>query len=72
MHSLSWIGEAVNAARPLEGRVRYRDPRVSLDLVPEGGGTALITFGEPQRGLAAGQILAFYDGDRLLGGGVYQ
>ena len=72
VHSLSWIGEPVTAARTLEGRVRYRDPRVRLDFAPEGGGTALITFREPQRGLAAGQILAFYDGDRLLGGAVYQ
>ena len=32
----------------------------------------LRTTAEPQRGLAAGQILALYDGDRLLGGGVYQ
>ena len=72
VHSLSWIGEPLTAARSLEGRVRYRDPRVQLDFAPEGDDTALITFREPQRGLAAGQILAFYDGDRLLGGGVYQ
>jgi tRNA-specific 2-thiouridylase len=72
VHSLSWIGEPVTAARTLEGRVRYRDPRVLLDFVPEGEGTALIIFRESQRGLAAGQILAFYDGDQLLGGAVYQ
>jgi tRNA-specific 2-thiouridylase len=71
VHGLSWIGEPVDAARPLEGRVRYRDPRVGLDFAPEGGGTARIRFERPQRGLASGQILALYDGENLLGGGVY-
>ena len=43
-----------------------------IGFIPEGGGTALVKFREPQRGLASGQILAFYNGERLLGGGVYQ
>jgi tRNA-specific 2-thiouridylase len=72
IHSLSWIGPPLAVAQMLEGRVRYRDPRVALEFIPEGGGTALIKFRGPQRGLASGQILALYDGERLLGGGVYQ
>jgi len=72
VHSLSWLGAPVDAPRALEGRVRYRDPRIALEFSPEGGGTAQVRFRAPQRGLAAGQILALYDGDRLLGGGVYQ
>ncbi|HYD82969.1 MAG TPA: tRNA 2-thiouridine(34) synthase MnmA [Opitutus sp.] len=71
VHALSWIGEPLDSHRELEGRVRYRDPRVPLRFTPEGGGTALIAFRDPQRGLASGQILAFYEGERLLGGGVY-
>jgi tRNA-specific 2-thiouridylase len=71
VQSLSWIGEPVTTARDLEGRVRYRDPRVALRFEPQPDGTALVTFREPQRGLASGQILALHDGERLLGGGVY-
>ena len=71
VHSLSWIREPVLAAGPLEGRVRYRDPRVPLDFVPESPSTALVRFHRPQRGLASGQILAFYRGEELLGGAVY-
>ena len=73
VHSLSWIGEPVVEQRRLEGRVRYRDPRVALEFSPDpdGAGTALVTFDAPQRGLASGQVIAFYDGERLLGGGVY-
>jgi tRNA-specific 2-thiouridylase len=71
VHSISWNGAPIVEARPLEGRVRYRDPRVGLSFRPEGDGTASILFEHPQRALAPGQVLAFYDGTRLLGGGVY-
>jgi tRNA-specific 2-thiouridylase len=71
VHHLSCLGEPLAAARRLEGRVRYRDPRVPLEFMPEDGGTATVKFDQPQRGLAPGQILALYDGERLLGGGVY-
>jgi tRNA-specific 2-thiouridylase len=36
-----------------------------------GSPAALVRFAEPQRGLASGQVLAFYEGERLLGGGIY-
>jgi tRNA-specific 2-thiouridylase len=71
VHSLSWIGEPVRDARALEGRVRYRDPRVPLEFVPEEGNTARVRFRDPQRGLASGQVIAFYAGEQLLGGAVY-
>src|SRR5881409_2730788 len=71
VHSLSWIGNAISTACELEGRVRYRDPRVALEFFPEGGETARIVFRDPQRGLASGQVLAVYAGEQLLGGGIY-
>jgi len=71
IHALSWNGEPLTSPLWLEGRVRYRDPRVALEFLPESGDTALIRFREPQRALASGQILALHNGERLLGGGVY-
>jgi tRNA-specific 2-thiouridylase len=71
VHSLHWIENAVTTTRMIEGRVRYRDPRVKLDFIPGAGDSALIRFHEPQRALASGQILALYEGEQLLGGGVY-
>ncbi|MDE3084245.1 MAG: tRNA 2-thiouridine(34) synthase MnmA [Verrucomicrobiota bacterium] len=71
VHNLSWIGEPVIAPCTFEGRVRYRDPRVALEFFPEEHGSARVVFRDPQRALASGQILAFYDGERLLGGGVF-
>lgn len=71
VHSLQWNAPAITEPRRLEGRVRYRDPRVAIEFIPEEGNTALVRFDSPQRGLASGQILALYEGERLLGGGVY-
>ncbi len=71
VHSLQWNTAAPGASIALEGRVRYRDPRVSLDFIPEGNDAALVRFHTPQRALASGQVLALYDGPRLLGGGIY-
>ena len=71
VHSISWTADPPGPACSLEGRVRYRDPRVPLTLLQEGGATGLVRFKQPQRALASGQILALYEGPRLLGGAVY-
>jgi tRNA-uridine 2-sulfurtransferase len=78
VHSLCFIGEPITTARRLECRVRYRDPRVAIEfnpvgaVAPNGPSEAHVTFARPQRALAPGQIIAFYDGEKLLGGGVFQ
>lgn len=78
VHSLSFIGEPITASRRLECKVRYRDPRVFMEFIPEVERAdpsalrcATIKFDEPQRALAAGQIMALYEGERLLGGAVF-
>jgi tRNA-specific 2-thiouridylase len=79
IHSLSFIGDPITEPRRLECRVRYRDPRVAIDLEVErvvpnafsGTGSATIKFSTPQRALASGQIMALYEGEKLLGGGVF-
>ncbi len=71
VHGLSFTGAPLDTPARIEGRVRYRDPRVPLTFAPDGPGAARIEFAQPQRALAPGQVLALYDGERLLGGGVY-
>ncbi len=71
LHSLSWNNGPRTSPCKLEGRVRYRDPHVGLEFVPESEHTALIRFDTPQRALASGQILALHEGERLIGGGIY-
>jgi tRNA-specific 2-thiouridylase len=39
---------------------------------PLGDGRVELEFKQAQRAIAAGPICAFYDGGRLLGGGVFE
>ena len=80
LHDIHWINPPSlptelekGAALPLLARPRYRDPAVPalLTLDPAQADRATVVFSEPQRALAPGQIVAFYDGERLLGGAVY-
>jgi tRNA-specific 2-thiouridylase len=71
VHHVEWLCPAPTAPLRLEGRVRYRDPRVPLRFAPESADAGEVHFDVPQRGLARGQILAFYQGQRLIGGGIY-
>lgn len=68
---LSFIGPAISSKSRIEAKVRYRDPRVPILYSPISDTQAEIVFNEPQRALAIGQVIAFYDGEKLLGGGVY-
>lgn len=69
--SLSYTGEPIPDDCRIEVKVRYRDPRVPVQIQRIDSEKIRVTFDEPQRALALGQIIAFYDGPRLLGGGVY-
>lgn len=55
----------------LLARPRYRDPAMRVDIERLGHDRARVHFYEPQRAIAPGQVIAFYEGDELLGGGFY-
>jgi tRNA-specific 2-thiouridylase len=72
VHSLSWlVANPPHGTCDVEVRVRYRDPRIKARYTPMDNGTARLEFAEAQRGLAAGQICAFYKGSRVLGGATF-
>lgn len=50
-------------------RIRYRQPLQEAELILKDGNLYML-FDEPQRGIAAGQFAAWYDGERLAGSGV--
>ena len=68
-----WVREdlkmEVGEKRKYMGRIRYRQELTPLTLVQESDGLYVL-FDEPQRGIASGQFVAWYDGDELLGSGV--
>jgi tRNA-specific 2-thiouridylase len=72
LHGLSFTNQPVTKTRELLAKPRYRDPSQAITYTPTGNDTARIRFAEPQRALASGQVLALYDGEKLLGGGFYR
>lgn len=71
IRNLRWLSPEAAAADNLTGRPRYRDPKVPLIIDYKNDGEAQITFKEPQRALASGQLVAFYRQDELVGSGIY-
>ncbi|MGF1452592.1 MAG: tRNA 2-thiouridine(34) synthase MnmA [Opitutales bacterium] len=59
------------AGEAVQTRVRYRDPPVSTEVIEETGGGLTLRFDHPQRALAPGQMVAFYQDNRLIGGAIY-
>ncbi|MBK1827526.1 tRNA 2-thiouridine(34) synthase MnmA [Haloferula rosea] len=70
--SVSTINEPFDRQRRVEAQPRYRSKPEPCRVTPMEDGRVEVLFENPQRALAAGQICAFYDGGRLLGGGVFE
>lgn len=51
-------------------KIRYSAPEAKATLTPQGDGTLLVEFDEPQRAITPGQAAVFYRNDIVLGGGV--
>ena len=51
-------------------KVRYNQVESPATITVTGEGKAHVVFEEPQRAIAPGQSVVFYDGDYVLGGGV--
>lgn len=70
---MHWLDErealAVGESRRYEVRIRYRQPLQGATILMRDD-AAFIVFDEPQRGIAAGQFAAWYEGDRVVGSGV--
>ena len=74
--SVSSTGAGLTEERELEAQPRYRCAAGRAVYRPvkreSGEWAAELEFEEPQRALTPGQICALYDGDRLLGGAVFE
>lgn len=58
--------------RLVEAQPRYRAKAEPARIERLDGDRVQLRFAKPQRALSPGQICAFYDGGRLLGGGVFE
>ena len=61
----------VGERRRYQVRIRYRQPLQGAELICREEGLYIL-FDEPQRGIAAGQFAAWYDGEVLVGSGVIE
>jgi tRNA-specific 2-thiouridylase len=70
--SVSTLGFDFDRPCRIEAQPRYRAKAERAEVVPRGDGKLELRFASPQRAIAPGQICGFYDGGRLLGGGVFE
>jgi len=70
--SISVTNRPLDEAGELLAQPRYRCPATPVERTVLDDGTTELTFAEPQRALTPGQICAFYEGETLLGGGVFR
>lgn len=69
---LSWVsGEAPKGDIYVTARVRYRSPEVAARLHVMDG-KAQVYFHHPQRSIAPGQAVVFYQNETVLGGGIIE
>jgi len=73
--NISTVGPDLTQERTLQAQPRYRchaGTAIFRPVLREDGWAAELEYEEPQRALTPGQICALYDGERLLGGAVFE
>lgn len=70
--TLNWINESPQGPVTMEAQPRYRAKAEPCRVTPRDDGKCEIHFHSAQRAISPGQICAFYEGGRLLGGGVFE
>lgn len=69
-HGVRWSSpETLQGPRAVEVQIRYRQAPVPARVTPQADGTVEVRFARPQRAVAPGQAVVFYEGDCVLGGG---
>ncbi len=73
VREVNWFGETDQTeTRSVLVKYRYASSSVPATLSPESDGILKIQFDSPQKALSPGQSAVFYEGDRVLGGGIIQ
>ena len=69
--NLNWLGDAPKAPLRCTAKIRHGQLDQAVWAQLQEGGVA-VAFDEPQRAIAPGQYVCFYDGEVCLGGGVIE
>jgi tRNA-specific 2-thiouridylase len=70
--SLSFTNRRLPERAQIAAKPRYRAKATPVSFEALGENSAILEFDQPQRALTPGQICALYDGEQLLGGGVFE
>jgi tRNA-specific 2-thiouridylase len=65
-------GEAPLGPMEVTAKIRYKAEEAEALLNPLEGGRAKLSFLDPQRGVAPGQGVVFYQGEVVIGGGIIE
>lgn len=66
---LNWIHGVPTDPLACEARIRSRSPEAEALVIPLPDGRAKVAFADPQRAIAPGQAVVFYQDGEVLGGG---
>lgn len=64
--------DTLSAPMRVEAKIRYAHKAAPATVYPTDENTVRVEFDEPQRAIARGQSVVFYDGDLLVGGGIIE
>ena len=65
----SWLSDDVQDSFVALAQIRYQHTAATARIERQASDRVRVIFDEPQFGVAPGQALVLYDGDRVLGGG---
>ena len=66
---LNWLSEEPTGEFRCTAQIRYQHPPAACTAQLDGEDRLSVTFDDPQYGVAPGQAVVLYEGDRVLGGG---
>jgi tRNA-specific 2-thiouridylase len=66
---VNWLIDPPEQPFECRAQIRYRSAPVAATVEPLAGNRVHVTLHEPRTGIAPGQAVVCYDGDRVLGGG---
>jgi tRNA-specific 2-thiouridylase len=67
--AVNWLLDPPAGELTARAVIRYRHPGVAAHIFQEHSGEVRVIFETPQTAVAPGQAVAFYQGERLIGGG---
>ncbi|MBD2777404.1 tRNA 2-thiouridine(34) synthase MnmA [Iningainema tapete] len=70
---VNWVSIA-EPSTPIkaEAQIRYRSPAVPVTIIPLENSRVRLVFDEPQFSITPGQAAVWYDGEKVLGGGIIE